>query len=84
MAELYPNLQKAVLSWRKANDLTLKEFSKLFGLSRVSMSSKLNGKTDFTLPEAVKVCNMIGISLDDATSDQPIECTCYYAIGGSD
>lgn len=44
---------------------TQKEFATAFGISKNSMSRKLNGKTRFTTDDIIKISKMLDIDSDD-------------------
>lgn len=43
------------------------KFAKALGVSANTLSAKLNCKVAFTSDEMVNACNLLGISMDDAT-----------------
>lgn len=46
----------------KAQGMTLEALAKKIGISRNSMSAKLNGRTQFNADEIEKICMALGIS----------------------
>lgn len=46
----------------KAQSMTLEALAKKIGISRNSMSAKLNGRTQFNADEIEKICMALGIS----------------------
>lgn len=50
--------------WLVTNGITQKEIAELLGLSYQSVCMKVNGKRDFTLDEARKICAKYKISAD--------------------
>lgn len=57
---------------KKLNDviqskgLKLEFVAKSIGISIGSMSNKMNGKTDFKLPEVQKLIKLLGLSIEEA------------------
>ena len=45
---------------------TIDSFSKAVGISRVTVSKRLNGKSEWNSSDIVKVCEILGITLEDA------------------
>ena len=56
---MYPNL-RAEMARR---NISLQDIADGLGITRVALSNKINGKTFFTLPEARKVKQIIGIEM---------------------
>lgn len=56
---MYPNL-KAELS-RKGMNLT--ELAEKMGITLGTLSLKMNGKSDFTYPEAVRIKQILGVDI---------------------
>lgn len=50
--------------WLAENGIKQKEIADLLGLGIQSVNNKVNGKTDFTLPQIAKICEAYGISAD--------------------
>lgn len=57
---LYPNI-RAEMGRRK---ITIRELAEGLGLSASTVSSKLNGKREFTLSEIERIARMFDCSLD--------------------
>jgi len=47
------------------NNLTQKEAAKIIGVAHNTFSRKMNGKTPFTLPEARKLADYFGMTVDE-------------------
>lgn len=45
--------------------ITVKELSSYLSISRQAMSNKINGKTDFSLDDVVKIAKYMGLSDED-------------------
>ena len=56
---MYPNL-RAEMARR---NISQQDIADGLGITRVALSNKINGKTFFTLPEARKVKQIIGIEM---------------------
>ena len=56
---MYPNLRAEMARYR----ITGAEIAELLGILPSTVSSKINGKTDFTLSEAVKIKEFLHTSL---------------------
>ena len=52
---MYRNLIK-ILNEKK---ITMKAYAEFLGISEKTLQNKLSGKTEFTLAEAIKTCNVI-------------------------
>lgn len=52
---MYKNLAR-ILQDKK---ITMKAYAEFLGVSEKTIQNKMNGKTDFTLTEALKTCNII-------------------------
>ena len=50
----------------QSKGLKLEFVAKSIGLSVGSMSNKMNGKTDFKLPEVQKLMELLGLSIAEA------------------
>lgn len=51
-------------AWLVINKVSQRELADLLGLSQQSVYLKVNGKTDFTLPQIKKICDKYGVSAD--------------------
>lgn len=63
----FPNLQ--FLIWKK--NKTLVEIARTLDISAVSLSRKLNGKREFTMPEIKGLIDIFKIPFDILFSDKP-------------
>lgn len=52
---MYKNLLE-ILNKKK---ITMKAYAEFLGVSEKTLQNKMNGKTEFTLAEAIKTCNII-------------------------
>lgn len=68
----YPNLDLALTVYMKRVNLTQSQLAKKMPMSSNSFSWKRRGMRDWTLPEAVKIADMVGMSLDDLTGRKPM------------
>ncbi|MBQ3318162.1 MAG: helix-turn-helix transcriptional regulator [Spirochaetales bacterium] len=50
----------------QSKGLKLEFVAKSIGISVGSMSNKMNGKTDFKLPEVQKLMELLGLSISEA------------------
>ena len=67
----YPNLDLALTVHMKRVGMTQSDLAKAMPMSSNSFSWKRRGIRDWTLPEAVKIADMVGMSLDDLTGRGP-------------
>ena len=51
-------------AWLVINGITQRELAEVLGLSFQSVNKKVNGKEDFTLDQARKICKHYHISAD--------------------
>lgn len=51
-------------AWLVINGITQRELAEVLGLSFQSVNKKVNGKEDFTLEQARKICKHYHISAD--------------------
>ncbi len=54
----------AFKGWLAENNIKQKELAELLGLGVQSVNNKVNGKSDFTLPQIRIICAKYGISAD--------------------
>lgn len=47
------------------NNITAEALADKIGISRVSMSYKMNGKRDFTASEISRICNVLNLSIEE-------------------
>lgn len=59
---MFVNLEKEMVG---RNHMTRKDLAIALGLSEKTISNKMNGKTDFTYSEMVKIRSLLGKSLDE-------------------
>ncbi|WP_139651788.1 helix-turn-helix domain-containing protein [Raoultibacter phocaeensis] len=71
MEMYYPNLDLALTVYMKRVGMTQSDLAKAMPMSSNSFSWKRRGIRDWTLPEAVKIADMVGMSLDDLTGRGP-------------
>lgn len=65
-------LDAAIAAYLRRNEMTQEELAAELGMSSVTLSWKRRGMRDWRLSEAVKACDIVGITLDEAVAD--VEC----------
>lgn len=60
----YEALDDAVTLFRKKNGMTQEQLATEMGMAPNTLMWKLRGERDFTLPEAMKLAEMVGVTLD--------------------
>lgn len=63
-AVYYPKLDAAIAAYQRANGLTQADMAVRVGMSENTFSWKRRGVKEFSLSEAVCLCDLIGESLD--------------------
>ena len=69
----YPNIDYAVTVFMRKNGVTQRQLAEQMLMCDNSFSWKRRGLRDWSLPEAVKLSNILGLSLDVLTSQQSQE-----------
>ena len=59
----YEALDDAVTLFRKKNGMTQEQLATEMGMAPNTLMWKLRGERDFTLPEAMKLAEMVGVTL---------------------
>ncbi len=62
----YPGIDEAILLYLHSRSITQAKLAEEMGMSEPTFSWKRRGVRDFTLGEAKKLCNILGIDLRDA------------------
>lgn len=62
----YPALDEAIAVYLRRTGMTQAEFAKELGMSEVTLSWKRRGVNEWSMSEAVRVCNILGMTLDAA------------------
>ena len=60
----YEALDDAVTLFRKKNGMTQEQLATEMGMAPNTLMWKLRGERNFTLPEAMKLAEMVGVTLD--------------------
>ena len=60
----YEALDDAVTLWRKKNGVSQEKLAEIMGMAPNTLMWKLRGERDFTLPEARKLAELVGVTLD--------------------
>lgn len=60
----YEALDDAVTLWRKKNGVSQEKLAEMMGMAPNTLMWKLRGERDFTLPEARKLADLVGVTLD--------------------
>ena len=63
----YEALDDAVTLYRKKNGMTQEDLAKEMNMAPNTLMWKLRGERDFSLPEAMKLADMVGVTLDGMT-----------------
>lgn len=64
----YTALDDAITTYLRRHEMTQAELADELGMSENSLSWKRRGIRDWNVSEAVKVCNIVGITLDEAVA----------------
>lgn len=63
----YEVLDDAVTLYRKKRGMTQEDLAREMNMAPATLAWKLNGKRNFTLPEAIRLSEMVGVPLDGLT-----------------
>lgn len=62
----FERLDEAIAAYLRRKGITQAAFAESIGMSENTLSWKRRGIREFSLSEAVKVCDIVGITLDEA------------------
>lgn len=62
----YPALDAAIAAHLRRSGMTQAEFAEEMGMSEVTLSWKRRGIREWSMTEASRVCDIVGITLDAA------------------
>lgn len=65
----YPKLDAAIAAHQRARGLTQANMAAALGMGENSFSWKRRGVKEFSLSEATRLCDLLGASLDEMTSE---------------
>lgn len=62
----FPVIDNAIAVYLRSNSMTQAELAAELGMSEATLSAKRKGDSEFTYTEMVKLCDLLGLSLDEA------------------
>ena len=65
----YPALDEAITLYLKRNNVTQAALASEMGMSENTFSWKRRGIRDWSMTEAVELCDILGITLDEAVAE---------------
>ena len=68
----FPATEAAVAVYLKRTGMSQEELAQRIGMTDNTLRRRLNGRNDFTLPEAVRLSELLGVSLDQLAGRAPL------------